>query len=760
MRRLLASLAAALLLASAARSAAAAGAWQTIQHVATVSALLVAADSLWCATLEGGLVHYDLTTRAFTTLSRSPGGLQSNHLTALALDRTGLLWVGTQGAGVSRLHADRVTWDLLSRFDGLPADTVNVLTAHGDSVWVGTTQGIALWDGNVIAGAIPDGVNPSPFASNNIVGIAPVGDSLWVATLGGVYVTDLGTAPNLTWTAVNQGLFAPTPIALGYDGTLLFTIVNGVPYRFDVAGNTWRFAGNWPAVGVTSRMSAEHGSVVISTQNGLYRWAPNASPAFSGDPPGDWAAIQTGAPFSTGDFATAGDAAGVITWAADAGGVRGLTTTCGACDPDVFPGPTGNNVINLDLAGPALWVNTYNTGVSRFSGGAWRLWPAVGCGGGASCDTTFTIPIYSYALHVGQNGHKWIACWSGPLEEIDDSVSPPTFVHHKEAWADPVPAPERHSFGWAGANDPSGGVWIGLESNGNTTPVTALGLDHYDANGAYVGNFRPDNSTMVAEQIRGLAIDGRGRLWVGYITGEGVQYFDFPLPPSGPPTFTRLGGTETFSVQSIVARGDSLWVLTTQDLRRYEARLARLVVGSVVSPPGATPQNALRPLAVGPDGAVWLGTDKGVRIYHPGGAIEDFSTANSPLASNEVRAIAVDAATGVAWIGTSEGLNRYDPSYLPPGQTTVGALNLSIFPNPITITGVGVGLRIKGAAASYDGAIYDLNGREVARFTAVKNGGVFWNGLDEKGSVVRPGVYFVRAKSGGRTATARVAMVR
>jgi hypothetical protein len=766
-RRLLASLAVALVLAPAARNAAAAGAWQTLQHTYNVSALEVDADTLWCATLEAGLVHYDVTTHAFTTLSRAPTGLQSNHLTALALDRTGMLWVGTEGIGVSRLFPDRATWDLLSRFDGVPSDTINVLTAHGDSVWIGTPQGIALWDGNTIAGAIPDGVNPSPFASNNIVGIAQLGDSVWVATLGGVYVSDLATPP-LTWTAVNQGLFAPAPVTLGTDGVRLFTIVNTVPYRFDVAAGQWRFAGNWPGVGATLRMSDDHGVVVISTHTGIYRWDPAAPPAFSGDPPGDWVAIQTGPPFGSGSdpdsaglvFATATDAAGVVTWAANQDGVRALTPSCGACAADRMPGPPGNNIINLALEGSTVYVNSYVEGVGRYDGVTWRNWYAVSCGGGPACDSTFVDPIYNFGLHVDARGHKWVACWSGPTEEFNDAVSPPTFIHHQEAWADPVPAPERHSFGWALANDPSGGIWIGLESNGNTTPVTALGLDHYDASGAYVGNLRPDNvPSMAGQQIRGLVVDGRGRLWVGF-TGEGVQYFDFPLPPSGIPSFTSVGGTENFFVQSLALHGDSLWVLTTDDLRRYDARSARLVLGSVVSPPGATSQNALRPLAIGPDGAVWLGTEKGLRVYRPGGAIEDFNTANSPLASNEVRAVVVDPATGVVWAGTSEGMNRYDPHYLPPGQSAIGALRLSIYPNPITLTGIGVGLRLKGAAATYDGAVYDLNGRMIRRFSGVPNGGVFWDGLDQHGSVVRPGVYFVHASGGGRTATARVAMVR
>ena len=458
-------------------------------------------------------------------------------------------------------------------------------------------------------------------------------------------------------------------------------------------------------------------------------------------------------------YAMATDANGVVTYAANRNGVRALTPSCGACAPDFPPGPPGNDLINIALQGPRVYVNTYDEGVGRFDGASWRHWYPVFCNG-AECDSTYNFPIYPYALQVGANGHKWVACWSGPTEEYDDSTFPPVCIHHKEAWNEAIQAPERHSFGWAAANDPDGGLWIGLESNGSTTPVTALGIDYYNKDGVYQRNFRPDNTgSMVGEQIRGLVIDGRGRLWVGY-TGQGLQYYDYTPPPITTASFTFVTGTEGLFIQSLAVRGDSLWVLTTQDLRRYDGRTAKLVPGSVVSLPGAAVSNALRPLALGPDGSVWLGSEKGLRVYHPGGAVEDFNVANSPLASDLVRAVAVDPVSGEAWICTAKGMNRYDPHYVPPGTSPVGALKISVYPNPVTLTGIGVSLHISGRGTGYDGAIYDLSGRVVRSFSGVANGSIFWDGRDQGGAVVQPGVYFVRVTSGGRTGTARVAMVR
>ncbi len=465
-------------------------------------------------------------------------------------------------------------------------------------------------------------------------------------------------------------------------------------------------------------------------------------------------------------FAVASDPVAGKTYAARADGIHVLTTGCAPCALHPPPGPPGNSIINLALQplsnGSQVYVNTNFEGVGRFDGTQWRLWPQVACPA-SPCDSSFLNPIYTFALQADPRGHKWVACWGGPLEEFDDSGSPPVFTHHVEAWVEAL-APERHSFGWASAIDPAGGIWISLETNGQgNPPPPALGLDYYDPNGVYVRNFNPDNTNlakpMSGGQIRGLTVDHRGRFWIGY-TGQGIQYFDWPLPVSGVPDFETVTGTESFYIQSLRAYGDSLWVLTTSDLRRYDARTAKPVFGEIFSPPGETAQNAIRPLEVGPDGSVWLGTGSGLRVYHPGGAVEDFKTTNSALASDAVRAIVVEPRTGVAWIGTSAGLNRYDPHYVAPRPVVPQHLKIRIYPNPMTLTGIGASLRLSGGGDVYQGAVLDLNGRIVSRFSQVRDGQVFWSGFDDHGSVVKPGIYFVRVTSGGHSATARVAVVR
>src|SRR5258705_6996575 len=107
MRRLASAALALVALAGLPGSGRAAGAWQTFLRPYRYIDLAPRGDTVWCATSEAGLVRFDRRTGKFSSLTRVPGELASNRLTALAFDRSGRLWVGTDGQGVSRLSADR-----------------------------------------------------------------------------------------------------------------------------------------------------------------------------------------------------------------------------------------------------------------------------------------------------------------------------------------------------------------------------------------------------------------------------------------------------------------------------------------------------------------------------------------------------------------------------------------------------------------------------------------------------------------------------
>jgi hypothetical protein len=200
-------------------------------------------------------------------------------------------------------------------------------------------------------------------------------------------------------------------------------------------------------------------------------------------------------------------------------------------------------------------------------------------------------------------------------------------------------------------------------------------------------------------------------------------------------------------------------VLTDRNLRRIaRATIPPRLVSTIYDTPAGRPLG-MRLMDVAPNGEVYVGGEEGVRRYRAGDATEDFTVANSPLASNDVRAIAVDRSTGLVWIGTAAGLNRYDPGFRPPTPPPGVDDTLRVFPNPATLTGAGIQLRLQGTTAGYVGGIYDLRGRLVHQFTTTTSGQVFWNGRDRDGVMAKPGVYFVRADREGRRARARFVLL-
>src|SRR5262249_35312223 len=102
----------------------------------------------------GGIVFSDPATGNLTRILRTPTGLPSNRVLGVAETPSGSLWAGTQDHGLARLKPDGTFRRTLTSFDGLPSDQVQALYVHGDSIWVGTAGGVALFTENVSNGQV------------------------------------------------------------------------------------------------------------------------------------------------------------------------------------------------------------------------------------------------------------------------------------------------------------------------------------------------------------------------------------------------------------------------------------------------------------------------------------------------------------------------------------------------------------------------------------------------------------------------------
>lgn len=746
------------------------GAWQTHVRVRDFSDLLVTDAAVWCATSEAGLLRFDRAARTWSSIVKEPGALASNQLTCLTYDRVGRLWVGTRGAGVSRLEADGSGWELVNAFDGLPVDSVITMIATGDTLWIGTRQGIALWDGRQVLGSLPDGNTLSfdtTFAVPAITGVAVLGDTLWLASQRGVGFARLST--NLTdWRPANAGLPNDEVDRMVSDGRELVLQTVGGLHRWVPGSASWTATD---PVSVAHRLAVEHGTIYATSSVGVFRYAQDGVWSLLDSSPAGTPGVADDPEPGAGPASSPGHYAGLLNETTQIGALWEETGP-GTWVEHVPPGPAGNTYANIVIENSMVYAATRLEGIARWDGTSWFIWSPVFAG---LPPNTFRFPREVFAMLADgtrntPDGDIWVQCWGIGVDRLNDSPPVPDDVTH--LWTDPAdPDYEggRHTFGYGAAVDSLGGRWFGMDSPDiHTAPP--LGLDFYDANGTWVDSYGPGSpagSLIRGGKIRAVTVDLANRVWVGYAgsANSGVDHFNASERPVGPNTtaldFGTVQGTSQLDIWGLVAQADNIWALTDRDLKRINRVGSRRVLQTLSTPAGRP--LGMRLIDASADGSVWVASEEGLRRWRPPFGASDFAdytTANSPLVSNDVRAVAVDRASGAVWIGTAEGLNRFDPLYQPPALPEGMPDTLTVFPNPATITGVGLQLRLQGASSSYTGAIYDITGRRLHAFRLTSTTQVLWDGRDEDGVQVKPGIYFVRAEGGGRQARARFVLLR
>jgi ligand-binding sensor domain-containing protein len=165
-------------------------------------------------------------------------------------------------------------------------------------------------------------------------------------------------------------------------------------------------------------------------------------------------------------------------------------------------------------------------------------------------------------------------------------------------------------------------------------------------------------------------------------------------------------------------------------------------------------------LAMAVDGAnrKWIGTANGLWLLSPDASkvISRFTVDNSPLPSNIIQSIAVDATTGDVYFGTQDGLVSYR------GTATEGAESASdikTFPSPVP-SGYTGPVTLKGFTTDADVRITDIAGQLIYRAKAT-GGQLVWNGLDYTGHRPQTGVLLIFAtnRDGTQTAVGKMMMM-
>ena len=151
-------------------------------------------------------------------------------------------------------------------------------------------------------------------------------------------------------------------------------------------------------------------------------------------------------------------------------------------------------------------------------------------------------------------------------------------------------------------------------------------------------------------------------------------------------------------------------------------------------------QEAVQDIAVNGADQKWIATKNGVWLISADGekTIHHFTSANSPLFSDDVRKITIDPNTGDVFFATVNGICSFRGSAIEGGAANE---LVKVYPNPVPPDYNG-SIAIRGVVSNAIVKITELDGRLVFQTRAL-GGQAIWNGRDYRGRQVSSGVYLV-----------------
>jgi len=163
-------------------------------------------------------------------------------------------------------------------------------------------------------------------------------------------------------------------------------------------------------------------------------------------------------------------------------------------------------------------------------------------------------------------------------------------------------------------------------------------------------------------------------------------------------------------------------------------------------------------IAAEPGNRKWIGTRTGLYLFNADGTelIRKFTSADSPLPSDVIKALRFETETGLLFVDTPAGMVSYQSDAKAPAESLS---RITIFPNPIR-PGYSGNVGIGGLSGQSTVKITDLAGRLVFE-TRSEGGLASWNLNDYTGRRARAGIYivFVVSADGSEQQAGKLAII-
>ncbi|MCY1720805.1 T9SS type A sorting domain-containing protein [Prolixibacteraceae bacterium Z1-6] len=417
-------------------------------------------------------------------------------------------------------------------------------------------------------------------------------------------------------------------------------------------------------------------------------------------------------------------------------------------------GPSDNNVFSLNHSGSALWIAPGATvgyeapRFQRFNNGEWTYFNSKN-----HSELDGFHNILAIEVDPADENHIFVASWGGGLLEYRNDEFIQRYTHKNSPLESALPQQPDEPYTRIGglAFDTEGNLWItNAECAHNLHKLSPAGewesfelsavKNKYNL-GDVIVNENGDKWMLVLSGHDAYVVDKTGEqkkqlLVTSYYSSGNDEYF------------TRMN--DLYSIAEDL--DGAIWIGTSKGIAVYNSP-SRIWTSETfyASQPGLDlGDGTYHPLletetvtAIAVDGAnrKWVGTkSSGVFLISETGEQEilHFTAENSALLSNAITAITINQKNGEVFFGTDKGLISYQ------GEATGGNetySNVYVYPNPVRETYDGP-VTIAGLIENTDVKITDISGNLVYKTTSL-GGQAIWDGKNLNGNRVKTGVYLV-----------------
>ena len=713
-----------------------------------VSDVLFSDGEIWAAT-EGGAFKFIINENSYKTFTKADG-LQGITLTSLTIDSNGRVWFGSN-SGVLDVVNDKtgsfkVILDIAN--SNQINKRINYLTTLSDTILVSSDFGVSLIDANSFL-FFDTFFKFGNFTTNTRVNYTNKFGLLYVCTDEGIAIqkpdaTNL-SAPE-SWNVYTTSNGLPSNKALKivkYQGEIVVSTDKGLS-KFN--GTQWQPFIQQLNNKVISDIIASGDSLIILTENIIYTYKDNSLE-------------ELFAPqFLTTRLALDND--GNIIGATN-NGVLYLTTSLS--DSYLFPnGPAANQFPSISVGeNGTLWSASGRDGTGvgfyTYDRETWNNY---------NKNTTPELPSNDiYRVYAAPDNTGYLGTWGRGFVRTDESKF--EIFNVDNSGMQGIPEDPNFLVITGFTTDSRNNLWVLNFAAADRKTLSMLTPDsvwyHFTIPAA-------QNRTL--NQHFNLDIDPYDTKWYSSndASRKGIYYFNEMKTYDDPADdrsgfFTTVDGLNSSEIRAIAVdrRGD-VWIGTGLGVNVISNTSSIISSGGEalrISSVFSLRQQSINAIAVDPLDQKWVATNQGLLLVNSDGSrlIAALDSKNSPLLSDKIISVAIDDNAGIVYAATENGLTSFETPFIKPAESFD---KLFVYPNPYYIPADSKLLTIDGLIRDTELKILTIDGRVVSQFFSPGGRTAYWDGRDDNGNLVNSGVYLIVAfdRDGNNIVTGKVAVLR